>query len=71
MNDTNKGWLGRLAAGLTRSSTRLSDGISGIFTKRRLDETALQELEELLITADLGVSTAARLTGGFAEGPVR
>ncbi|MEA2781011.1 MAG: fused signal recognition particle receptor [Rhodospirillaceae bacterium] len=56
-----KGWLGRLAAGLKRSSSRLGEGITGIFTKRRLDRATLTELEDLLITADLGPATAAKL----------
>ncbi len=60
------GWFGRLKAGLTRSSAKLGDGITGIFTKRKLDDAALEELEELLISADLGVATAARLTGNLA-----
>ena len=59
---SNGGWFQRLKAGLTRSSSKLSEGITGIFTKRRLDDAALEELEELLITADLGVATAAGLT---------
>src|SRR3546814_11800382 len=54
------GWFQRLKAGLTRSSSKLGEGITGIFTKRKLDDQALEELEELLITADLGVTTAAR-----------
>ena len=62
-----RGWLARLRAGLSRSSGRLSDGIAGIFTKRKLDDAALEELEELLITADLGVSTAAKLTAALAK----
>ena len=65
MNDG--GWLGRLAAGLSRSSNRLSDGIGGIFARRRLDEAAVRELEELLIAADLGAGVAARLVGAFAQ----
>ncbi len=65
MNDG--GWLGRLAAGLSRSSNRLSDGIGGIFARRRLDEAAVRELEELLIAADLGAGAAARLAGAFAQ----
>jgi fused signal recognition particle receptor len=60
-------WLARMRAGLTRSSTKLSDGISGIFTKRRLDDDALEELEELLITVDLGPATAARMTAELAR----
>jgi len=63
----NHGWLARLKAGLSRSSGKLGDGISGIFTKRRLDDAALEELEELLISADLGVATAAKLAGDLAR----
>ncbi|WP_322096724.1 signal recognition particle-docking protein FtsY [Pelagibius sp.] len=61
------GWFQRLRAGLSRSSGKLGDGIAGIFTKRKLDDQALEELEELLITADLGVATAARLTANLAK----
>ena len=50
-----KGWFARLRDGLTKSSRRLVDGISGLFVKRRLDAATLEELEDLLITADLGV----------------
>jgi fused signal recognition particle receptor len=63
----NRGWLARLKAGLARSSGKLGDGISGIFTKRRLDDAALEELEELLISADLGVATAAKLAADLAR----
>ena len=62
-----KGWLSRLKQGLSRSSSKLGEGISGIFTKRRLDDEALEELEELLIAADLGVATAAKLTANLAK----
>jgi fused signal recognition particle receptor len=61
------GWFQRLKSGLSRSSGKLGDGITGIFTKRRLDDQALEELEDLLITADLGVATAARLTANLAK----
>ncbi len=56
-----KGWFARLTEGLGRSSTKLGDGIKGIFTRRKLDDETLEELEELLITADLGPATAAGL----------
>ena len=59
-------WFNRLKAGLSRSSSRLGDGIAGIFSKRRLDDEALEELEELLITADLGPAIAARLVADLA-----
>src|SRR5512147_2911659 len=55
------GWLAKLKRGLAKSSAKLSDGITGIFTKRRLDTASLEELEELLIAADLGPSVAAKL----------
>ena len=61
-----RGWVGRLKDGLTKSSSRLSDGISGIFTKRKLDNDTLQELEDILIQADLGVDTAMRITDKLA-----
>ncbi|HVM78255.1 MAG TPA: signal recognition particle-docking protein FtsY [Stellaceae bacterium] len=56
------GWFSRLKQGLARSSARLSEGISSIFTKRRLDDATLAELEELLIGADLGVQLAGEAT---------
>jgi len=60
-------WLSRLQSGLGKSSTKLSEGITGIFTKRKLDDATLSELEELLIAADLGPATAARLVEDFAK----
>ena len=62
-----KGWLARLRDGLTRTSSRISDGISSIFSGRKLDDAALEELEELLITSDLGVETAAKLSAALAK----
>ena len=60
-------WLQRLKQGLSRSSERLADGIAGIFNRRRLDDDALEELEDLLIMADLGPATASRLASGLAQ----
>ncbi|MDX1400902.1 MAG: signal recognition particle-docking protein FtsY [Kiloniellales bacterium] len=69
MNDApaKKGWFQRLKDGLSRSSGQLSSGITSIFTKRRLDDEALEELEDLLISADLGVETAGRMTALLAK----
>jgi fused signal recognition particle receptor len=53
-----RGWLGQLRAGLARSSARLSEGINAIFLRRRLDDAALGELEDLLIASDMGVGVA-------------
>ena len=57
-----RGWFGRLRAGLARSSARLNDGINTIFLRRRLDDEALAELEELLIASDMGVGIAGEVT---------
>jgi len=67
MSETGNGWFGRLKKGLGRTSSRLTGGIADLFTKRRLDDAAIEELEELLIGADLGVAAAARLTADFAR----
>ncbi|WP_085906744.1 signal recognition particle-docking protein FtsY [Kiloniella majae] len=61
------GWFSRLKAGLSRSSSKLGEGIGGIFTKKKLDDESIEELEELLITSDLGVATATRLTSNLAK----
>ena len=61
------GWLSRLKSGLSKSSQKLAGGITDIFTKRKLDAGALDDLEEILITGDLGVATAARLSGSLAD----
>jgi fused signal recognition particle receptor len=63
-----QGWFQRLKAGLTKTSARLSEDIAGLFTKRKLDADSLQELEDLLIQADLGVETAMRITEALAKG---
>lgn len=67
MSDSKPNWLSRLRDGLQKSTSKLTDGITGIFAKRKLDDAALQELEELLIAADLGPSTAAKLVADFGK----
>jgi fused signal recognition particle receptor len=63
-----KGWFARLKDGLKKSTNSVSDGITGLFTngvlsgKRKLDAETLDELEDVLIMADFGVATAARVT---------
>jgi fused signal recognition particle receptor len=56
-----KGWLSRLRAGLSKSTRRVTESITGLFTKKKLDQATLNDLEDALIQADLGVSVAARL----------
>lgn len=54
-------WFKRLKEGLQKSSARLSGGITTLMTHRKLDDQALEELEDLLIANDLGVGTAQEL----------
>ncbi|MAY65881.1 MAG: signal recognition particle-docking protein FtsY [Rhodospirillaceae bacterium] len=63
-----QGWLARLRSGLSKSADRVGGAITSVFTKRKLDQAALDELEEILIQGDLGVTTAARLTTALAKG---
>jgi fused signal recognition particle receptor len=60
-------WFQRLRAGLSRTSSQLTGQIAALFTKRKLDDQTLQELEDLLIQADLGVETALRITDTLAS----
>ncbi|MGI9383759.1 MAG: signal recognition particle-docking protein FtsY [Methyloligellaceae bacterium] len=62
-----KGWFSRLKDGLSRTSTALADNIGAILTKRKLDDETLQELEDALIQADLGVDMAMRITEAIAK----
>jgi fused signal recognition particle receptor len=66
--EPRRNWFQRLRDGLSRSSRELSDSISNVFTKRRLDEDTLQDLEDVLIRADLGMETALRVTDALSSG---
>ncbi len=68
MSDNGKkGWLSRLKEGLSRSKTAITGGIADIFTRRKLDDDTLEELEDLLITSDLGVAASARVCAALAK----
>jgi len=61
-------WFKKLKAGLGKTSTHLTGGIGNLFTdKRRLDDQAIEDLEDILITADMGVSTAAKIVANLAK----
>lgn len=62
-----RSWFQRMRDGLARSSRELTGNIAGVFTKRKLDEDTLQDLEDVLIRADLGVETALRVTDSLAS----
>src|SRR3982074_798989 len=60
MNDTPKqSWFARLAGGLKRPSASIGSAISDLISRRKLDAATIEELEELLIRADLGVDVSA------------
>jgi len=60
-------WLTKLGLGLKKSSEKISGGISEIFNKKHLDDQTLLEMEELLIAADMGVSTTAAIITSFSK----
>jgi fused signal recognition particle receptor len=69
MNDSTPGnWWQRLTGGLRRSSSALGSAISDLVTKRMLDEATIAEIEDVLIRADLGLDTAARVADALSEG---
>ena len=63
-----RGWFQRLKAGLGKTSSKLSDGITGIFTKRKLDAETLDDFEDLLVQSDIGVAMAERITAAISKG---
>ncbi len=71
MNDSanpKPSWWQRLSAGLKRTSASIGGAIADIVAKRKLDAETLEELEEVLIRADLGVATAAKVAAAVGEG---
>jgi len=63
-----RGWFSRLKQGLGKTSAKLSDGITGIFTRKKLEAATLEELEDVLIEADLGVGTAESIITALRKG---
>jgi fused signal recognition particle receptor len=63
-----QGWFERLKSGLAKTSSRLTDGITGLVTKKKLDQDTLDELEEVLLAADLGIETSSRITAALSKG---
>jgi fused signal recognition particle receptor len=67
-SEPKRSWLTRLTAGLSRSSSAISRGVSDIFAKRKLDAASLDDLEDVLIQADLGLGAATRIREALARG---
>jgi fused signal recognition particle receptor len=73
MNETNAetpkvGWRGRLSSGLKRTSSSLGSAVADLVTKRKLDREMLDEIEDVLLRADLGTSVAARVADAVGAG---
>jgi len=66
-NTEKDGWLSRLTSGLSKSSNKITQGLTDLITKKKLDQDTLDELEDLLITADLGPTTAAKVIADFSK----
>jgi fused signal recognition particle receptor len=66
-SNDEKSWLQRLKAGLNKSSEKLGGGIKDIFVRKKLDDEMLSDLEDLLITSDMGVQTASAITNKLAK----
>jgi fused signal recognition particle receptor len=62
VSDEKLGWLARLRQGLSRSSSKISEGINQVIGRRKLDAAALDELEEMLIASDMGTGIAEEVT---------
>ncbi|MBP2150185.1 signal recognition particle-docking protein FtsY [Xanthobacter flavus] len=66
--EPRKGFWSRLASGLARTASSLGQGITDLVSKRKLDAATLEELEEVLIRADLGVETSMRIVEEVGRG---
>jgi fused signal recognition particle receptor len=62
-----RGWFSRLTQGLTRTSKQMTEQVVSVFTKVKLDQAALDQLEDLLIEADLGPQAASRVAEAFGR----
>jgi fused signal recognition particle receptor len=60
-------WWSRLSGGLAKTSQSISQGVADVFTKRKLDALTLEELEDVLVRADLGVGAATRITKAVGQ----
>jgi len=61
-------WWQKLKQGLARSSSSIGQGITDLFTKRKLDSGTLEEFEDVLIRADLGLTVATRIVEAVGKG---
>ena len=69
MDTTEKpSWWQRLSGGLKRTSASIGGALGDLVTKRKLDNAMVDEIEEVLIRADLGLDSAAQVAAAVGEG---
>src|SRR6201996_4221393 len=73
MNDTTpeptkQSWWRRLSSGLKRTSSSLGTAVASLVTKRKLDRAMLEDIEDVLLRADLGTEVAARIAAAVGTG---
>ncbi|MBQ8678034.1 MAG: signal recognition particle-docking protein FtsY [Alphaproteobacteria bacterium] len=59
-------WLSKLGFGLKKSSSKISNGLSDIFTKQKIDSQTIDSLEELLLTSDMGIQATTKIINNFS-----
>src|ERR1700753_1258891 len=72
MNDTTdapkQSWWRRLSSGLKRTSSSIGNAVADLVTKRKLDRAMLEDIEDVLLRADLGTDVAARIAQAVGTG---
>jgi fused signal recognition particle receptor len=63
-----KGWWTRLSSGLKRTSGSITGAVADLVTKRKLDRAMLEDIEDVLLRADLGTEVASRVAAAVGEG---
>ncbi len=61
------GFFTKLSSGLAKSSSKMGTSISSLFTKRKLDDEALEDLEDILLTSDMGGKVTSKIIENFAK----
>src|SRR5258708_36348222 len=61
-------WWRRLSSGLKRTSSSLGSAVADLVTKRKLDRAMLEDIEDVLLRADLGTAVAARIAEAVGTG---
>ncbi len=67
-NEPRQSWWTRLSSGLRRTSGSITGAVADLVTKRKLDRAMLEDIEDVLLRADLGTEVAARIAEKIAEG---